>query len=160
MLNATLPEYIMMLNHCFKVRSFILTAALITGLCLVNHASAQELEDRSYLINLNSKAVTQLGTLFEGGYTSASGINDTGQVVGSSSPRSYVPGHAFITGPDGVGMTDLGTLGGVHSAATGINDAGQVAGFSHTIAGSDYRGFITGPDGMGMRALGTLGGES
>jgi uncharacterized membrane protein len=36
--------------------------------------------------------------------------------------------RAFITGPNGVGMTDLGTLGGGSSYALGVNDAGQVVG--------------------------------
>ena len=41
----------------------------------------------------------------------ALGINDAGQVVGSSITAAGAQ-HAFITGPNGVGMTDLGTLGG------------------------------------------------
>ena len=54
--------------------------------------------------------------------------------------------HAFITGPNGLGMRDLGTLPGHdQSHAYAINDAGQVTGFSYS------RAFITGPDGMGMR---------
>ena len=44
--------------------------------------------------------------------------------------------HAFITGPNGVGMTDLGTLGGSSSYAHGINDAGQVVGGPYTAAGA------------------------
>ena len=57
----------------------------------------------------------------------AHGINDAGQVVGSSSTAGGER-HAFITGPNGIGMTDLGTLGGDFSVAFGINDAGQVVG--------------------------------
>jgi probable HAF family extracellular repeat protein len=88
-----------------------------------------------------------LGTL--GWYTSASAVNDDGQVVG----WSYIPEdyrHAFITGPDGMDMRDLGTLGG-ESLASGINDAGQVVGSSElSILGNDWHAFITGPDGKGM----------
>ena len=56
------------------------------------------------------------------------GINDAGQVAGSSYYTAGDATHAFITGPDGMGMRDLGTLGGTDSYAAGINDAGQVAG--------------------------------
>jgi probable HAF family extracellular repeat protein len=86
------------------------------------------------------------GTL-GGDSSSAYGINDAGQVVGDSG------GHAFITGPDGVGMRDLGTLGGDYSSAYGINDAGQVVGVSSTKNENGYRAFITGVDGMGMREV-------
>ena len=58
------------------------------------------------------------------------GINEAGQVVGySRTPAgSY---HAFITGPNGVGMSDLNTLvhmpdGVVLTNATGINNVGQI----------------------------------
>ena len=41
----------------------------------------------------------------------ASGINDAGQVAGILTRLEAY--HAFITGPDGMGMRDLGTLGGM-----------------------------------------------
>ena len=91
----------------FKVRGFILAAAFSAGLGFATSASAQV--KHSYLVDLNSKTVTDIGTLWY--YTYASGINDAGQVVG----WSYTAGgtrHAFITGPNGMGMRDLGTLGG------------------------------------------------
>jgi probable HAF family extracellular repeat protein len=95
--------------------------------------------------------MTHLGSLPDGLTTVAHDINDAGQVVGRGVK------HAFITGPNGAGMTDLGTLGGDYSVAYGINDAGQVVGDSSTAAGYTHA-FITGPNGVGMTDLGTLGG--
>lgn len=150
----------MIINDCFKVRSLILTAAMISGLGFVTHATAQP---RSFLVDLNTRTVTPLGTLGgidNSGNSSSSqpfGINDAGRVVGYS---LSIEGneHAFITGPNGVGIRDLGTLGGAGSHARGINDAGQVVGRSNMAGGANHA-FITAPDGIGMRDLGTLGGH-
>jgi probable HAF family extracellular repeat protein len=60
----------------------------------------------------------------------ALGINNAGQVVGrSTTAEGYV--HAFVTGFNGVGMTDLNTLVDLPKdviliVATGINNNGQV----------------------------------
>ena len=98
----------------FKVRGFILAAAFSAGLGFATSASAQS---HAYLIDLNSKTATNLGTL-GGEFSSASGINDVGQVVGYSGTAGGAT-HAFITGPDGVGMRDLGSLDGGNSYARG-----------------------------------------
>jgi probable HAF family extracellular repeat protein len=142
----------MIINNCFKTRSFILTAILIASAGLANPASAQE--TRSFLVDLNSKTVTAIGAL-SGTYNEVHALNNAGQVVGRSRTAEdpYSPIHAFITGPNGMGMRDLGTLGGRFSEAYDINDAGQVVGYSDTAEG-DSHVFITGPNGMGMRDLG------
>ncbi|PTR14521.1 putative secreted protein with PEP-CTERM sorting signal [Nitrosospira sp. Nsp2] len=142
----------------FKVRGFILAAAFSGSLGFGTHVAAQEELGRSYLIDLNSKMVTDLGTL--GGNNSiATGVNDAGQVAGYSDTAGGVI-HAFITGPDGMAMRDLGTLGGYSSSASGINGAGQVVGYSDPGTGEGLsHAFITGSDGMDMRDLGDLGGN-
>jgi probable HAF family extracellular repeat protein len=106
---------------------------------------------------------TGLGTL--GGVESfASSINDSGQIVGKSDVEFVGGGatHAFVTGPNGVGMTDLHPFEltpGSSSFATAINNSGQVTGGAwdddHTALPST---FITGPNGAGMTDLGTFGG--
>lgn len=57
-------------------------------------------------------------------------------------------------------LTDLGTLGGMHSAANDINNLGQVTGTSDTASGS--RAYRTAPNSVIKPAdnLGTLGGAS
>lgn len=98
----------------------VLAAALSAGLGFVSPASAESGD-------LNSKRVTKLG-----GFASyASGVNDAGQVVGDSYTATIGVDHAFITGPNGVGMTDLNSLmslpaGVVLNNATAINNHGQL----------------------------------
>ncbi|SEA47416.1 HAF repeat-containing protein [Nitrosospira multiformis] len=140
----------MALNHCFKIHGLILITTLSAVTGFVSPAFGEE--TRSYLIDLNSREVTLLGTL-GGGYSIGNGINDGGQVVGQSETAAG-EGHAFITGSNGVGMTDIGTLGGKVSLASGINDAGQVVGYSETTNTGQLHAFITGPNGMGIVDLG------
>jgi len=91
-------------------------------------------------------------------------INDSGQVVGQSDVSWDGGGatHAFMTGPNGVGITNLHPYDwtpGSSSFATSINNSGQVAGVAWT---EDHNAlpyaFITGPNGIGFTDLGAFGG--
>jgi probable HAF family extracellular repeat protein len=64
-----------------------------------------------------------------GGFSSANGINNNHQIVGSSDNASG-SSHAVVWSNGTI--TDLGTLGGTQSAAYAINNLGQVTGWAHT----------------------------
>lgn len=120
-----------------RILFFALPLVLGTGLALSAAASP-----------LTYTAI-DLGTL-GGASTAARDINDAGQVTGFSDLAGNSTHHAFITGRNGQGMTDLGSLRG-YSEGYGINNSGQVAGRDNLHA------FITGPNGRGMTDLGALG---
>jgi probable HAF family extracellular repeat protein len=88
----------------------------------------------------------------------ASGINNAGQVVGSSETSTRQGIQAFLVTP-GQPMQDLGTLGGPTSHASAVNDAGQVVGWSSTAPGAPSHAFLFTP-GQGMQDLGTLAGAN
>src|SRR5215471_285798 len=93
--------------------------------------------------------IMDLGTLPGGDYSAAFGINDAGQVVGTSNTAKGI--HAFSWSSSG-GLRDLGTLPGAEdSAAYAVNDKGEIAGASgsHAVVWS----------GGALRDLGTLGGS-
>jgi probable HAF family extracellular repeat protein len=91
------------------------------------------------------------------------GINSSGQIIGNAAvsvnqTAGYVT-HAMLTGPNGAGYQDLGTLGGTVSKAIGVNDSGQVTGNSELVVGqTNQRAYLTGPNGAAMKDLGDLGG--
>ncbi|MDO8458129.1 MAG: PKD domain-containing protein [Burkholderiaceae bacterium] len=99
--------------------------------------------------------VQDLGTL-GGAYSSASTVNDLGQVVGWAYTVSG-EGHAFLWTQAG-GMVDLGTLGGPSSGGAAVNGSGQVVGYSDTASGNIHAFSWTQTG--GMVDLGTLGGRN
>lgn len=119
------------------------------------------------MIDITALATTPTEDL--GGYATA--VNSTGQVTGTMVYRSLFIGRAFITEPNGLGMRDIGSIGGGNSYGEGINSSGQVVGttcgnfgINNTLGSSVNYGnafcfaFITGPNGTGMRILDGLGG--
>lgn len=93
-----------------------------------------------------------------GSYTSASAINNIGQIAGSSflppDGNGHVYEHAFIW--HNGSMRDIGTLGGHDSGAQDINDAGHVIGMSSNAA-NENRGYWY--DGSTMHQLPTCHGS-
>ena len=106
-------------------------------------------------VTASSYFAVDLGTL-GGSISSAVDVNESGQVVGSSTTASGET-HAFSWTQAG-GMVDLGTLGGPTSSATAVNDEGRVVGASTTSAGESHAFSWT--QAGGMVDLGTLGGTT
>lgn len=100
--------------------------------------------------------MTDIGTL-DGSDSFARAINNLGQVAGESPNFDSPYSHAFITGPGGKPINDVGNIG-VNGDVYGINDSGQIVGDLDTVSVSGFHAFITGSNGIGITDLGTLGG--
>jgi probable HAF family extracellular repeat protein len=99
----------------------LLAAAFLVALSLCGTATVRG-QTPEYVI-------TDLGTLTNMLNSTATAINDFGQVVGSSYDASYTSSSAFLYSNSS--MQNLGTLGRTYSLATGINDSGQISGWLH-----------------------------
>jgi probable HAF family extracellular repeat protein len=101
--------------------------------------------------------LTNLGVLPGMSFSVGHGVNDAGQVAGDSLNTTSGEAHAFLSGPGGGALKDLGTLGGTQGSGNAVNDAGQVAGTASTASGATHA-FLSGPGGGALQDLGTLPG--
>ncbi|HUO11109.1 MAG TPA: hypothetical protein VM008_22605 [Phycisphaerae bacterium] len=118
---------------------------------VVGHADFAPGYDHRAFLYANG-VLTDLGTL-GGPISSATAINNAGQIAGFASTAAYAhrspdgtgvgapPIHAFLDSNDI--MIDLGTLGGDDSEAYALNNLGQVVGYSEIIPGKyDQHAFL------------------
>src|SRR2546423_11174985 len=82
----------------------------------------------------SSYEIVDLGTL-GGDFSSATAINQSGQVVGTASTADGTK-RAFLWSLGT--MRDLGSLGGSNSHAAAINSTGKVAGWAETTSGNSH----------------------
>jgi probable HAF family extracellular repeat protein len=123
--------------------------------------TASDPPNRPFITDEDGAGIRDVGVSGSGAISSgAVGINDAGQMAISYwiPEENFTDLHrSFITGPDGAGTRELGTLGGDYSGAYAINNAGQVVGQSNLEAGSlAFYAFITGPNGAGIQDLNSL----
>jgi uncharacterized protein YuzE len=86
-------------------------------------------------------------------FMSAVALNDAGQAVGEIRFNDN-KSRAFITGPNGQGVTEIGSAGGVGSDAFGINRFGHTVGLIYPQPNSGgFHAFITSANGKNVRDL-------
>jgi hypothetical protein len=97
-------------SYYFKVRNFFVAAALGMGLIVASPAFAQALIGPDHLIGANGEVLRSFWGISCCGRISLAGINDAGQVAGTS-PTEAIELHgasqAFRTGPNGMGASAL-----------------------------------------------------
>jgi probable HAF family extracellular repeat protein len=108
------------------------------------YSNGQRLSGGLFAVEWQGGTATSLGSLQDSGTSAAYGINNPGDIVGSSrvGASSGAPAHAFLYHQGA--MIDLGTLqGDTDSSAASINDGGQIVGQSeNTTLNDSSRAFL------------------
>ncbi len=131
---------------------------LIAGSSQTGARTASNLPKEHAVVVEADGTMVDLGTITNGDFSYAEGINNNNQVVGNSKTGGGAF-HAFAAYKvNGTWeMFDLGTLGGRNSYAYDINDSGQIVGFSSKSFGG-VAAFISDVNGN-MRNLNNLIGD-
>ena len=80
-------------------------------------------------------------------------MNDSGQAVGYATLADGTTRNAFLSGPNGGPLLDLGTLGGTISDAMAVNNLGQVVGESSIASGAIHTFLYSGGQMMDLNSL-------
>ena len=110
----------------------------IIDVALTTTFSGPQFPPELHAVLWSGGAVQSLGTLSGYTFSSATAINDPGEVVGYSYSYPGSPGgtHAFLWKSGA--LTDLGTLGGTSSQALGVDNMGQIIGSAQTSGGATH----------------------
>jgi hypothetical protein len=138
--NGTNPHLLGMLDSNYFNRVYAINDS---GQLLITGTLTGTTENKTFVTGTNGS-----GVAFET-QTFASSLNNSAQVIGSYFTAPGGEQRAFITGANGVGFTDLGSLGGETFAAA-VNNRGLVTG------SSGGKAFIYGYQGGGIRDLNQL----
>jgi len=103
----------------------------------------------------DGQAMKDLGTLGSGTWATAAGINNRGQIAGTSNLADDLTFHAFLW--DDGKFVDFGSLGGNFVEPIGLNDKGEIVGQAQLIGGATTHAFLA-KDGK-MMDLGSLAGN-
>ena len=100
---------------------------------------------RAFITGANGLGMTIIGTLAQGTYSNALGINDEGVVVGTSTLSNNLGLAGFVYGLNGQGLVDLNSMvslpGGVQvNEALSINNKNQIL-----VSGSDLNYYLLSP---------------
>lgn len=123
--------------------------ALCGVLCAASASHAALVYSAQELGNLGGVGISGL-------QVNAFDLNDKGQVVGAAYVNTPfgVKFHAFMTGENGVGLTDIGQqINAGNSAAYAVNNSGQVAGAFNMGAAGSGEAYISGSNGIGYTPL-------